>query len=153
MHGLLVFTHITRVFTECEENDLLHMLVKAAEIWGYLMAICYLQFYTMVQTVIDRNSLNTLESQKTQYIKDWIVLEVFVFYGRIFNSVLFLLYIQLRGFLGYTDHVEKEDRFKFDALDYYEIDINWSCFQTVPIIQMVNFLWRVQIQDDLSINK
>lgn len=75
------------------------------------------------------------------------------FYGRIFNSTLFLFYISLRGAFGYKDDEANEERFKFDTLDYYELDINWTSYQTVPIMLMVNFLWRVDVQDDLSIPK
>lgn len=147
----MVISHVFRLYTEGEENDLLHMLMKAIEIWGYLMFCCYLQFYLMIQTEDDRQEISN-ESLKVQYINYWILVEVLVFYGRIFNSVIFLFYIQLRGQFGFKDDEENEDRFKYDALDYYEVDINWTSYQTVPIMLMTNFLWRVDVQADLTIN-
>lgn len=65
---------------------------------------------------------------RSQYIKDWIEFEVFVFYGRIFNTVIFLFYIQMRGAFGYTNSELNEHRFKYDALDYYQEDIDWMGF-------------------------
>lgn len=75
-----------------------------------------------------------------------------MFYGRVFNTVFFLLYISFRGILGYKDDEANDERFKYDALDYYELDISWLGYQTVPIMAMCNFLWRVNNQSDLSIN-
>lgn len=47
IHGCAVASHIFRLLTESEENELLHMIMKATEIWTYLMGIGYLQFYVM----------------------------------------------------------------------------------------------------------
>ena len=66
-----------------------------------------------------------------------------MFYGRVFNTVLFLFYIGLRGVFGYKDDEANGERFKYDALDYYELDISWLGYQTVPVMVMANFLWRV----------
>ena len=152
MHAWMVVSHIVRVFTEYEENELIHMVVKAAEIWGYLMTICFCQYYLMIQTQNDA-SVESDKFLKSQYIEDWILIEVLIFYFRIFNSTLFLFCISLRGALGYKDIEANEERFKYDALDYYELDINWASYQTVPIMLMCNFLWRVKNQDDLSATK
>lgn len=51
MHGFMVGSHILRITTECDANDLLHMLLKSAEIWGYLINMIYLQYYLMSQQV------------------------------------------------------------------------------------------------------
>ena len=50
MHGLMVGSHILRITTESDANDLLHMLLKAVEIWGYLITMIYLQYYLMSQS-------------------------------------------------------------------------------------------------------
>lgn len=71
---------------------------------------------------------------RSTYIKDWIELEVFVFYGRIFNTAIFLFYIQIRGVFGFKNNKENDHRFKYDALDYYTEDIDWMGFQMLPII-------------------
>lgn len=39
----------------------------------------------------------------------------------------------MRGICGYKKNYENRNRYKFDALDYYEIDIEWCSFQFVPI--------------------
>lgn len=53
MHSWFITSHIIRRYTQSEENDLLHMLLKAGEIWGYLMIICWLQFYLMNWKVVE----------------------------------------------------------------------------------------------------
>ena len=60
-------------------------------------------------------------------------MELFIFYSLQVNAGMFLAYIQMRGIFGYKKNHENRNRFKFDALDYYEIDIEWSSFQFVPI--------------------
>jgi len=60
-------------------------------------------------------------------------MELFIFYSLQVNAAIFLAYIQIRGIMGYKKLHENRNRFKFDALDYYEIDIEWSSFQFVPI--------------------
>ena len=61
------------------------------------------------------------------------MMELFIFYSYICNAILFLFYIQMRGLLGYMDEYANVNRYVFDALDYYEIDLEWTSFQFVPI--------------------
>lgn len=87
---------------------------------------------------------------KSLYIQEWILFEVLMFYGRIFNTALFIFYIQVRGSFGLKDDELNESRFKYDALDYYEIDLNWTCYQSVPIFLIGIWLWREQFIDHLE---
>jgi hypothetical protein len=43
-------------------------------------------------------------------------------------AIVFLAYIQIRGALGKTDRRLNSERWKFDALDYYDLDIDWFAF-------------------------
>jgi len=56
-----------------------------------------------------------------------------VFYLQIFSAVLYLFYIQMRGQLGYTERKYVRDRYRADALEYYEIDIFWFSFNFVNL--------------------
>lgn len=62
-----------------------------------------------------------------------MLMELFIFYSLFFNAAIFLAYIQCRGMCGKKDTHHNRHRYKFDALDYYEIDIEWCSFQFVPI--------------------
>lgn len=65
--------------------------------------------------------------------KMWMTMELFVFYSQLINTALFLMYIHLRGAFGFKNIQENANRYKFDALDYYDMDIEWVSFQFVPI--------------------
>lgn len=39
----------------------------------------------------------------------------------------------MRGILGKKNSDANRNRYKYDALDYYEVDIEWLSFVTVPI--------------------
>ena len=62
-----------------------------------------------------------------------MMMELFIFYSLVINASVFLAYIQFRGAMGKKNMDENKNRYKFDALDYYEIDIEWSSFQMVPM--------------------
>ena len=53
------------------------------------------------------------------FITFWVFLEVFVFYAHFMTSMLFLIYQQIKGDLGYTNRDFLSARYHFDALEYY----------------------------------
>ena len=57
-----------------------------------------------------------------------MMLEILTFYTQIFTMVIFLLYIMCRGAIGKKDYKANEQRYKFDAIEYYKIDIMWLSF-------------------------
>jgi len=57
-----------------------------------------------------------------------MLIELYVFYAHIIGFIIFLNYIQVRGMFGYKDDYHNANRYKFDALDYYEIDVQWFQF-------------------------
>lgn len=38
---------------------------------------------------------------------------------------------------------EAADRYMYDVLDYYDLDINWTSYSTVPALMMAIFWWRL----------
>ena len=84
-------------------------------------------------------------------VKTWMMIELFIFYSLVANATIFLTYIQLRGTFGYKNTHDNKNRWKFDALDYYDIDIEWTSFIFVPI-GMAFTAWTVtaKIQRDIS---
>lgn len=127
MHAFLICSHCLRLVMDSEENDLIVKLFRVLEIFIFLGTILYQQFYVLLYP-----------PQKCEDIfvfltKGWMMMELFVFYSMAINAAVFLGYIQLRGIFGYKDLEANRNRYKYDALDYYEIDIEWSSFVTVPI--------------------
>ena len=59
---------------------------------------------------------------------EWLLMEISAFYLYMLAAIVFLTYIQIRGSLGKTDRKLNNDRWKFDALDYYDLDIDWFAF-------------------------
>ena len=49
-------------------------------------------------------------------------------YLSILSGIIYLLYISLRGALGLTLQHTKGDRYKFDAIDFYMVDLAWFSF-------------------------
>lgn len=69
------------------------------------------------------------EGQEQAYIcYEWLLMEICAFYLYMLAAIVFLTYIQIRGTLGKTDRKLNSDRWKFDALDYYDLDIDWFAF-------------------------
>lgn len=60
-------------------------------------------------------------------------MEINGYYLYIFSAVIFLFYIQMRGIFGKNDQKHKTQRYKQDALEYYDIDIDWFAFNFVMI--------------------
>ena len=58
--------------------------------------------------------------------------EILTFYAQIVTMVIFLLYIMCRGAAGNKNYEDNKERYKFDALEYYKIDVQWLSFQTIP---------------------
>lgn len=58
----------------------------------------------------------------------FLFIEVIVFYALVLTVMIFLIYIQIRGVLGKKIYEANTNRFKFDAIDYYKIDIDWLSF-------------------------
>lgn len=128
IHALLIAMHALRVLTESEENELLHQIMKSLETFIYLGLIVFVQFF------LNHNHIHKDEHIWIKESKRWLLLEIVTFYCMQINTIIFLLYIQVRGIFGFKDNEANEDRFKHDALDYYEQDIEWLSFQLVPIM-------------------
>lgn len=127
MHGFLIASHFFKLLADSEENELITRLLSVAAVFFHIGTILYQQYYVLLYPPSQR------EDKYVFFAKSWMMLELFVFYSLIVNAAVFLAYIQFRGALGYKKCEENANRYKFDALDYYGIDIEWCSFQTVPM--------------------
>lgn len=100
---------------------------EAVEVVLYFGITLYQQFYFLLYPP------QQCEDKFVFMTKGWMSIELFVFYSMIANSVLFLLVIELRGVFGLKNNNDNKHRFKFDALDFYDMDIEWTSFMIVPI--------------------
>ena len=55
-------------------------------------------------------------------------LEIIAFYANVLTMVVFLMYIMCRGVCGKKDYAANKDRYRFDALEYYKVDVTWLSF-------------------------
>ena len=122
MHGFLIASHLLRVTMDSDENNLIIRLFRVLEIFFYIGTILYQQFYILLYPS------TKCEDKYVFFVKSWMLLELFIFYSLVVNASAFLAYIQCRGAFGNKNWDENKNRFKFDALDYYEIDIEWCSF-------------------------
>ncbi len=77
-----------------------------------------------------------------------MLIETVIFYGLTINAAIFLAFIQIRGILGYKSRYLNKNRFKYDALDYYENDIEWLSFSLVPIfLHSTVFYWTYKLHE------
>lgn len=127
MHATLIATHIIRQQIESDENDIPRQLLRVLEIFTYLGTILYQQFFILYYPPVPCEDFYVFLS------KSWMMMELFVFYSLFVNAVVFIAYISCRGMCGRKKIHENRNRFKFDALDYYETDIEWCSFQSVPV--------------------
>lgn len=127
MHAILISSHCFGQYIESMDNDLIVKLLRVVEIFAYIGTILYQQYFVLKYPPKQCEDLFVFLS------KSWMMMELFIFYSLQINAGMFLAYIQMRGTLGYKKNHENRNRFKFDALDYYEIDIEWCSFQFVPI--------------------
>ena len=58
----------------------------------------------------------------------WLKLEIIAFYMYVGAAIVYLFFVQMRGVFGYDDEIKKKDRYKSDALEYYEQEIHWFAF-------------------------
>ena len=122
MHGILIGSSILNKVIENEYNDLIVKLFRVVEIFTYIGTILYQQYFVLRYPPTQCEDLYVFLS------KSWMMMELFMFYSLQINAAIFLAYIQFRGIFGKKLPQENRNRFKFDALDYYENDIEWSSF-------------------------
>lgn len=97
----------------------------------------------------DGSPLDSEDPKFVLYGKYFLTIEILTFYGQVFNIVIYLLYIQLRGQFGFKNYKANKDRYKFDALTYYQDDVQWQSFQFVPLLYKLNsFVDRTKAHDE-----
>ena len=68
----------------------------------------------------------------------WISVEITAYFFLIFSAILYLFTVQCTGILGSVakrSRTHLEQRYKYDALDFYQRDIEWFslCFIIIGI--------------------
>lgn len=58
----------------------------------------------------------------------WLLFEILASYSYILSAMLYLAYISLKGMFKNDQQYTREDRYKFDALEYYSVDVDWFAF-------------------------
>lgn len=144
LHAFLTAMHVLRVMTDNEENEMIHQIAKSMETYTYIGSILYLQFY------LNHNPPMSHEHLWIQECKRWLFTEICIFFCMLFNSAIFLFYIQIRGTFGFKNDEANMERFKYDALDYYEKDIDWLSFQLVPLMIYIIEFKRVELHTNMN---
>lgn len=81
------------------------------------------------------------DKEETFHSKYFILIEILNFYAQVFTMIVWLVYIQIRGFCGGKNYMANKNRYKYDALEYYKDDVQWLSFSIVPMFyKLVNFL-------------
>ena len=93
-----------------------------------MASIMYEQYVIMQYSEEDIQEFKMDIDQANAFSYNWLKLETASFYMYVMAAVVYLLYIQLRGIFGFDDEIKKKDRYKSDALEYYEQDIHWFAF-------------------------
>lgn len=121
MHFYLIVSVYVRSFFKTSESKMFLIILQKCEYFVYYATFLYLQFK---MTEYDFELLQK-DHKKITY---FMMLEILTFYTQIFTMVIFLLYIMCRGAIGKKDYKANEQRYKFDAIEYYKIDIMWLSF-------------------------
>jgi len=61
----------------------------------------------------------------------WIMIEISAFYLYMLSSAVYLLIIQMRGIFYDLPQYDIDNRWRYDALDYYQDDIQWFAFSFI----------------------
>lgn len=70
----------------------------------------------------------------------WITIEIIAQYLYIFSTMIYLFKISLRGIFGYNDK-GKGERYKYDAIEYYQFDLDWFAFLFIFMALDYMCLW------------
>lgn len=137
VRGFIVLSKMMFCCCDSSENKLLLKILRGFEIFSYMAVILFEQFFVILHPPREKDDIFVYRA------KLFMVIEVLLFYSLIAATIAFLVYIQIRGMLGYKNYEDNKNRFKYDALDYYETDIIWFQFQVTPIIlHVVVYLWH-----------
>lgn len=138
MHFFLIVSQFLSVCLDDNKNDLFTKILRTLEIFLYQGVLLYEQYHVATHKMNDPNYPLFIAT-----FKQWMVMEVFFYYMQIFNASVFLFMIQIRGSLGKKENDSNELRYKHDAIEYYELDIDWFSFQFVLFFTHFNaFLGR-----------
>jgi len=93
-----------------------------------MAAIMYEEYCLMQYSDEDVEAFKAETDSANVFSYYYIKLEVIAFYTYVGAAVIYLFCIQMRGIFGLDDDIKKKDRYKSDALEYYEKDIHWFAF-------------------------
>ena len=95
------------------------------QIFNYMGTILYIQYAVANSAKVDWHKEGRHEALY------WLTIEVLSLYLYIMSAMVFLLRIQIKGLRGQTLPEHKKDRFKYDAIEYYKLDMDWFAFNFI----------------------
>ena len=127
MHAYVILSQIAYYFLNTVENDLFGEILSCIEIFFYQGTVLYELYFLL------RFPLMRVNTGFERDAKEWILIEMVIYFFQMFNTAIFFLYIAIRGELGKTDPKikDKKRRCIYDSIEYYKIDIEWLSFQLV----------------------
>lgn len=144
MHLYVIFSTYISSLLDTVENDLFGKYFNTIELIVYQGTVFYELFFLLHNPLIK-------ETEGFEKIaKEWVIIEMIIYFFQIFNTAIFLLYIVIRGELGKTDNKIKDRnrRAAFDPIEYYWIDIQWLSFQLVMLFLHFTVLYIRVTYDD-----
>lgn len=108
------FNHIEAIIAES--------LLLCIQVFIYMGTILFIQFNVSNSLVSDWHM------EGRQQALFWLTIETMTLYLYIISAVIYLFKIQVRGLRGITTKESKRKRFKYDAIEYYMLDIDWFAF-------------------------
>jgi hypothetical protein len=127
VHLFVGIVQIIAFKLDIDGKYLLSKLLTCVLIFIYQGAILYEQL--RVNNLVIQNKHRTDEEIVTSYIiLSWIYIEIFCFYLYLGSAGVYLFIVSVSGSCRKTDSKPHENRFMYDAIEYYETDIDWFAF-------------------------
>jgi hypothetical protein len=121
-HIACILCQFVQIYAKSIDSKITEAFMLMYQVFIFLGSMLYLQFS------ISNCILNDWHTPGRSQAMYWIMIEVLALYLTIFSTIVFLFKTQIRGLLGYTIMNSKTERFKFDALEYYKMDVDWFGF-------------------------
>jgi hypothetical protein len=141
-HALDIFFSILKILGSTPKNYAKHCftfkILDTIKMFFYLATIIY-AIYHETHT----NTTKTLNDGDyfISHAEVWILIELVVFFAQTLCSTFFILGMQIRGELGHNNDPLFQ-RYKVDALHYYQQDIDWFAYMMVLLCLHIEILTK-----------
>jgi hypothetical protein len=93
-----------------------------------VQVFCYMGTILFIQLNIANSLVSDWHMSGRQQALFWLTVEVLTLYLYIISAAIYLAKISIRGLRGVTTLESKRERFKYDAIEYYKLDMDWFAF-------------------------